>query len=144
MQINPDIIVEDKTLKQIKDEAFKADVYSTDEVKTDKVWTDGSPIYRTTIVSKQVNGDSCKDVTLSSVGVNDIKQVVDLYGTAYQTSNNMTVPVPYIWGGSKANITQWISIYVINRSKVPTLAIENHQGTVLDFNVTLEYTKATE
>lgn len=53
------------------------DTYSTEEVKTNKVWIDGKPIYRKVIVNTiKKSGSNIFD--LSSVGLNNVDKYITL------------------------------------------------------------------
>lgn len=61
IEINKDIKIGD-TGVALKDVLNYNDVYSTDEVKTDKIWIDGKPIYR--IVLTKTTDGTPNDVSL--------------------------------------------------------------------------------
>lgn len=52
------------------------DVYSTEEVKTNKVWIDGKPIYRTVLTGMIFDG-------LKNHNISNIDNITDVYGTLW-------------------------------------------------------------
>ena len=71
-----------------------ADVYSTTETLTNKVWIDGKPIYR-----KVVDIGTLPDTTIKSVahGISSLGTVVKLYGMI--TNNIGYLPLPFVSPG---------------------------------------------
>ena len=57
------------------------DVYSTTETKTNKVWTDGKPIYRT-VISKSVSSGT-NNITLSDYGISNYDTIYINYNGSY-------------------------------------------------------------
>lgn len=64
-------------IQSIKD----AEVYSTSEVKTNKVWIDGKPVYRKVVQNIVPTGLGINIYTM-----NDIENVVDYYGIYHQNN----------------------------------------------------------
>lgn len=107
------------------------DVYSTSEVKTNKVWIDGKPIYRkcytgTTPSSKEVITNVVDDAsTLQSIDT-----LVTLDGSVITTN--------YIFPIIGQNINTWI------RNSRSSIGMELHHDDVVSqpFKLYIEYTKA--
>ena len=98
------------------------DIYSTSEVKTNKVWIDGKPIYR-----KVVDFGALPNAVTKSVasGISNIDTITDYYGIFHGTNANLRLPYApnltnnsdsvgmYIGGNLAINITtrQDMSMY---------------------------------
>lgn len=60
--------------KLVAGRLYEKDVYSTEEVKTNKVWIDGKPIYRRVMISTfGLPAGGRKTLTLSDFGVNNVE-----------------------------------------------------------------------
>ena len=66
------------------------DVYSTEEVKTNKVWVDGKPIYRKVINLGILPNTTSKQI---SHNISNYDYVTKLYGTAMD-QNKLVMPLP--------------------------------------------------
>lgn len=110
------------------------DRYSTDEVKTNKVWIDGKPIYRKVIDFGTLPKNNIKKVPH---GISDIDAIVSLNGIAFTNSKTAT-PIPYAHSDS----TNEVSLFIEGTN----IAIRTFGDKALYINtyVTLEYTKTTD
>lgn len=107
----------------------EAEVHSTNEVKTNKVWIDGKPIYRKVIRFTNSNTDwGSIDV------ITDLDEIVILSGYVYDSGNNKTVIPSYGNDSVSIYITQGGSI-----RKKATSYYQNKSGVLL-----IEYTKTTD
>lgn len=68
------------------------EVYSTDEVKTNKVWIDGKPIYRK--VATQTITTSSSENIISGFDISLIDNIISFYGSIKQPSGTIT-PISY-------------------------------------------------
>ncbi len=121
-------------IQQIKNTGL----YSTSEVKTNKVWTDGRPIYKKTIYIGSLPNSSEKTV---AHGVSDLDFVTLIYGTSYNTSGR-SFPLPATIVTISSGLAS-ASIYVVadrNNIIVGTgIDRSSYQGYI-----TIEYTKTTD
>ena len=102
------------------------DAYSTEEVKTNKIWVNGKPIYRKVIARNKsiTNGTS---ITVSSLNIDELIKIGSInqnknnnnkyFGNYYDSSNekinihfNNDVNNIYVWAGSGVNYTSTIWI----------------------------------
>ena len=98
------------------------DEYLNTEVKTNKVWKDGKPIYRTILVTTTVNADIAHNIK-------NIDTITDLT-TKVKQSSGMNFKADS--ASTFANKT----IYVVYNDKISNVTGE--------FTVTIEYTKTTD
>ena len=105
------------------------DVYSTNEVKTNKIWIDGKPIYR--IVFKTNSWQS--SISISSL---NIETPIDAYGYVY-TNGNQWRHLPF-YGSAENNST--IDV------KTNELVITSGTGGYCKgpLQIIFEYTKTTD
>ena len=68
------------------------DIYSTDEVVTDKVWIDGKPIYRK-VVTQTITTSSSENI-ISGFDISLIDNIISFYGSIKQPSGTIT-PISY-------------------------------------------------
>ena len=111
------------------------DVYSTDEVKTNKVWIDGKPIYRRVYNVGTMPNSGAKNI---NAGITNFGTCVNIFGGATNGDNCITLPfiAPEVHNNS---ITL---LYSKNRNQ-----IELWSGTdrsEYSGYVTIEYTKTTD
>lgn len=131
MQINKDLIVEG-TNHTLGDIPFDiSDVYSTKEVKTNKVWIDGKPIYRKVI--KDINVTSNMSETIST-GLSNVN-VINIYGEYHTTDYGVVQTIPYI-SQSKEYV-----IEVISMNNGAIIRYRTASGFNGKSNIVLEYTK---
>lgn len=76
--------------KKINEE--NKEVYSTDEVKTNKVWIDGKPIYRK-VVTQTITTSSSENI-ISGFDISLIDNIISFYGSIKQPSGTIT-PISY-------------------------------------------------
>lgn len=123
------------SVRSVKD--YVQDIYSTDEVKTNKIWIDNKPIYRKSIYINAFPNVAEKNV---AHGITNISQILDIYG--YATDGSRTFPLPFI----SVNITTGSasgSIYITANSTNVTLGTASNRSAFSGY-VTLEYTKTTD
>ena len=110
------------------------EVYSTDEVKTNKVWIDGKPIYRK--VATQTITTPEGFCPIDDFDTSLIDSVISIYGSIKQPSGNIT-PISFY---NKANDGAYV--YMSKEAKLFLLfAREIGVGDVI---LIVEYTKTTD
>lgn len=112
------------------------DVYSTDEVKTNKVWIDGKPIYRLVWTASNINIGVNSDVALTNILANkNMNSLISIKGTVYHPHNAFINMIPNESIGVRFN-TSDNYIYIRN----------NYSSNSNDCEVVLiiEYTKTTD
>jgi hypothetical protein len=109
------------------------DVYSTNEVKTNKVWIDGKPIYRKVFVKENIANGSNEDIELSFDSLISISGIVE-WNNSYTKHN-----------------VYWISSFTGSsneRCDVATnsngLSFRNRTSSTVKLNLIVEYTKTTD
>ena len=114
------------------------DVYSTDEVKTNKVWIDERPIYRK-IISLEKN-DLSSGLNSINHNISNLEDIITIYGTLKRTDNNVQNLIP--WDTTN---TDW-KIFVSDISSTSFgLTLGSNSYLYLNrLNIVLEYTKSTD
>lgn len=106
------------------------DVYSTEEIKTNKVWIDGKPIYR-----KVINiGNVSKSEVQTSVNVSNLNKVIHISGGGYMSNGNYLE-----W--SFSNINGFVSCYF---QAANNKLISYAQYELFNSFAIIEYTKTTD
>lgn len=109
------------------------DVYSTSEVKTNKVWIDDKPIYRK-IVPITDNGtynESGKRFTWTNSNINNLSQVTDLFCVINYSNRALT---------SSSNE---VDIYYLTDKRLQFAVSTNYTAGSSGY-VIIEYTKTTD
>lgn len=115
------------------DESANVDLYSTSEVKTNKVWIDGKPIYRKTI--------DCGNLPEAGVmktvehNISNLGKIVNFSGLMFNAVGHQ-MPFPWPWENSEFNSYFIDSTYIY----LDTNANRSEYSII----VTLEYTKTTD
>lgn len=109
------------------------EAYSTNELQTSNLWTDGKPIYR-----KVINFGGLPNATSKSVAhsISNLKRVVKMYGYAYSSQSGFDIPIPYTSNG-----------YLISLRCDDTYVVVTPMTDQTSFDecyITLEYTKTTD
>lgn len=111
-----------------------SDEYSTYEIKTNKVWIDGKPIYRKVINFGILPNNNIKKV---SHGILNIDTFVSINGITF-TSEKTATALPYAHSDS----TNEVSLF-IEGTNVAIRTFGNKTNYIKTY-VTLEYTKTTD
>lgn len=117
------------------------DVYSTEEVKTNKIWTDGKPIYRITTSGTYTSSTSRVQIDL----IENVDKLVNDYGnySPNSTTPNHKFGTPMI--GTTGSIDAQSSIRVSNNIiQALFTTISSYEGMTGSYEITLEYTKTTD
>lgn len=107
------------------------DVYSTEETLTNKVWVDGKPIYRKTII---MDGDIHNYMSIANIPIDIIVSVSGMMST--QDGGKFTVP----W--VNANLDESLCVYYPGTTDDLYIVFSKVTPTKLVINV--EYTKTTD
>lgn len=113
-------------------DAQNKDYYSTSEVKTNKVWIDGKPIYR-----KVVDCGALPNATTKNVAHNiaNLDNLVSLKG--YAISDYIRIPLPYVRPGGNDSVGL---LLVSTNIRLETISnMSSYSACVI-----LEYTKTTD
>ena len=114
------------------------DVYSTEEVKTNKVWIDGKSIYRKVLV---VNQTISSDTTISSTIPDGVSDYWINYGESYFVASTTLAKLPLSYAHPSAQSAQ-ISAWLSDKDTI-TIRVGASQS-VSKMVAVLEYTKTTE
>ena len=77
----------------VKDKSLDSkELFSTDEVKTNKVWIDGKPIYRKVVTQTFTNAESVN--LINGFDISLIDNIISFYGSIKQPSGTIT-PISY-------------------------------------------------
>ena len=110
------------------------DVYSTSEVKTNKIWIDGKPIYRKTISGITATGTYNPQIS-------NFDELVDVYGSAKIVNSNWE-PLPR--GAIAGTETYSMAIGSISGTTLYVEIGTFYTSKIEKSYVTIEYTKTTE
>ncbi len=116
----------------------KKEVFSTNEVKTNKVWIDGKPIYRKCYVIPK--SATSGEIIIYNTGINDIDIITKLEGVIKRTDDQFDI-IP-------CNLTN--NAYLSYFGDATRQSIQINIGSSLYANVfdtlymTIEYTKTTD
>ena len=130
---NKNSIVE--AINELKD----GEIYSTSEIKTNKVWINNKPIYRM-VVEEIVNSNTNAEYLLSSLGITNQDMIrINLGDSTAHYGDTI--------GGAYSSI----SYYVSSTDRAHTfidaslkLRIQNQNSNQRTYYVVLEYTKTTD
>lgn len=118
-------------VEYIMDEA--KDIYSTEEVKTNKVWIDGKPIYRKVMTGTFSTSTSTQSVAHNILSLGD---VITLRGIYTNANNNQVGSIPMYYSNDLITTLRIDSSY-IHLSHTTSL----HSSP---YKIILEYTKTTD
>lgn len=107
----------------------KVDEYSTSEIKTNKVWIDGKPIYRKVIQGSAANTDN-----LSLSNIITFNEIIDMRFRYKTDTTNV-----YYDNYSRAGVEQQIFL-----GENETALIFRGTNNFSEYTITLEYTKTTD
>lgn len=119
-------------------DSINLDVYSTNEVKTNKVWVDGKPIYRKVIDCGALPNNGTKNVAHN---ISTLYDVITIKGMAKFDNGNhkQYLPAPYVANTLSAN--DWIYLSADKNS----IVIKTwYDFTGYNFVTVIEYTKTTD
>ena len=111
---------------------YVKEIYSTDEVKTNKVWIDGKPIYRK-VVTGTINASGNNQVILTG----DIDSLIDYSGYINDPAENLKLII------GKSTYTDGGSSRIIQISNSLYMGYANNYHN-LGFYAVVEYTKTTD
>lgn len=112
------------------EEVTNPDSYSTSEVKTNKTWTDGKPIYRKVYTVSQASTQSWTAINFSTIGLSNIDYIYFAKGSRKLESSRYVRDYDY-------NQNVYLDITEFKLQLGPT---ENPQ----QFTFVFEYTKTTD
>ena len=129
-------IVQNGETKKVTVNTLLSDIYSTNELKTNKVWIDGKPIYRKVIDFGALPNAESKKV---NHGISNLESVVNYCG--YATDGTNTIPLPYTYPNSNY-ISYYVSLGTVTSTQVEIVTGTNRS----DYSgyIILEYTKTTD
>lgn len=115
------------------DEPNTKDVYSLEEVKTNKVWIDGKPVYRKVVNCGALLNNAKKIVAHN---ISNLETLVFVYCKTYLSSESIWLPIPYVH-----------STYMVALSADKTnifLTTYADRTDCIDTYIVIEYTKTTD
>ena len=112
------------------------EVYSTSEIKTNKVWTDNKPIYR-----KVISFTSTTSPYQYTHNISNIDKIVNYYG--YHTRGTNTTTFRPLCAYNTAYPTYYISVDSISKTQVEVFAGDDVKSS-LTWHIVVEYTKTTD
>lgn len=119
------------------------DKYSTTEIKTNKKWINGKPIYRKTIyVSSLPNATS----TNYQHGISNIEMIwADMSNSFVRWSNGDVAPLPYISVGAPTATAVYSSMIELRGITTSTFTIATgFDRSSMSAYITFNYTKTTD
>lgn len=127
--------------KTVKD--YVEEVYSTDEVKTNKIWIDGKPIYRKKINFSKILSSSTDTPFTVSMGLSDVDTMINFYGV-YNDLDTSLIKYKCVLGNYIVNGVSYNSSVYFDKSKNAILAWFSGSSRGVDGFVIAEYTKTTD
>ena len=117
------------------DEAGTPEYYSTEEVKTNKVWIDGKPIYR-----KVVNFGTLPDNAHKTVphGISNVENFISITGWAKDPSTDINFNLPFV----SPNSDYCVSL-IVSGNNIDVQTGRNRTNYTICYTI-LEYTKTTD
>ena len=111
------------------------DIYSTNEVKTNKVWIDGKPIYRKVIDIGNLPNATTKFI---SHNITNLGKVIRLYGFANDSTNTDHITLPFVDNNNSAT-------YNTSLRALASHIVLSTLGELQGFSgyAVIEYTKTT-
>ena len=116
-------------------ELKNAEIYSTEEIKTNKIWIDNKPIYRKVIDFGAFPNTSDKYVDLN---INDLDFIVSFQVLGYDTTNKNYFPIPNALTTGSPNLID--ASIIGNQIRIRT---QSNRSTFIAYPI-LEYTKTTD
>ena len=112
------------------------DIYSTSEVKTNKKWINGKPIYRKVANAQNITSQN------STIGtVQNLDTLVKIYGNAYNSSFNQKYGIP---NTHQDIATYYINALITNNTNITLRFGSGYTGGFQYVSVIVEYTKTTD
>lgn len=122
-----------EAIDKTKEEMSNKDVYSTSEVKTNKVWTDGRPIYRKVVNFGKL--PTTNSTVQMSINIPNLRQFTQAYGFA--NGSDVYRVIPYVSTGSSGAV-------MLNISNKSITLFSQADLSKLSAQIVLEYTKTTD
>ena len=122
-----------KTWSSQKINETTKEVYSTDEVKTNKVWIDGKPIYRKVTTQTITTPKGCP---IDNFDTSLVDSIISIYGSIKQPSGNIT-PISFY------NKTE-DGAYVYMSKEINRFILFARELGIGDVILIVEYTKTTD
>lgn len=111
------------------------DVYSTEEVKTNKVWIDGKPIYRK-VTTFTALSDFNTNISNLNVVV-DAKIIIKGSGTEWRN-------LPWLYAGSTYGDASWAGGFYITRAGRVIIQAGSSISNITYGHIVILYTKTTD
>lgn len=127
---------EKSTLVGAINELKNAEIYSTNEVKTNKVWIDGKPIYRKVLVFQNISAKA----TSYHHNISDFGDLVYAYGNWHDSTNGFQ-PIGTVVPDNISNYG--IGIGNFNESTF-YIIIGSSRPSTNTIKIVVEYTKKTD
>lgn len=134
-ELSEQVGINTSDIQSIKD----AEVYSTSEVKTNKVWIDGKPIYRKTFVIDGNSSTEQQNYQFELASLN-WETVTFIYGTTYQETNSYYRDLHNAYAYDSTATSEYSGAWTSGT----LLRVRSRGIAVSKFYVTLEYTKTTD
>lgn len=112
------------------------DTYSTSEVKTNKVWIDGKPIYRTVITITTVSSGSYT----STDYISNFDTIVSISGTFTSSQDTTIRPLPFI---NYSTLNDFIGVSVDGTGHAVIKSGSSWTSMTNNHKIIVEYTKTT-
>lgn len=112
------------------------DVYSTSEVKTNKVWIDGKPIYRKVVNFGRLPNSNNQTVAHN---ISNIDVITNIYGTSHVYNLSEYYPMPLQYRG---NDSAYNAEIVVDKTNIKISTDKDRSN--YEAIITIEYTKTTD
>lgn len=111
------------------------DIFSTDEIKTNKVWIDGKPIYRKVVDIGQLPSKAMKNI---DINLQNVDMITSFKGIAYRSSDNRQLTLPNA-DEPEYTIGMWVT-----PEKITIQTYISSMDQYKKAYATIEYTKTTD
>lgn len=118
------------------------ELFSTDEVKTNKVWVDGKPIYRKIYISSDFNFNDDTKLGTSKTAINNIDDLVSISGGVKNEQYFIPLNVG-IWSGDDTSTWKFSGI-ITSAGTINIDLGEQVYSSKDNLKVVVEYTKTTD
>ena len=134
-ELSEQVGINTSEIQSIKD----GEIYSTNEVKTIKKTENGKSIYRRSFILS-ITGNN-QDITVSNSLINNIDEVIDIYGTLKNSFSNR-FPITYV--SPNTQLLDSIGSYYNSNDGIKIRIGSTSLGSGAFTRITIEYTKTTD
>lgn len=110
-------------------------MYSTEHIVGK--WIDGKTLYEKTVDTGALPNSTTNTIL---VGISNFDKLIQLYGVAYHSNNNVMIPLPF---AASSNVTDQVTVYYQKTSDTIAIKTTGNLSAYSQSYVTLRYTKTS-